>query len=181
MTTGSFLHNFSSVYWIFTKLDHMIPLWKGKNPIYFGVIRSKGKVTYYKYNFWQRSFPQDNFSSVFPCGRGRTLFILGSLPLYRLIIYIDGCILWCTHFLFLCKIRYSVSVNIKNRCSIYRLEVKSTCILLIFKLQISSHWHWGRNVDLNIEYHVYVQSSKWKFEFTGPNQILEFIIIYRYI
>jgi hypothetical protein len=36
----------------------------------------------------------------FPCGRGRTLFILGSLPLYCLIIYIDGHILWCTHFLF---------------------------------------------------------------------------------
>jgi hypothetical protein len=32
----------------------MIPLWKGKNPIYFGVIRSKVKVTYYKYNFWQQ-------------------------------------------------------------------------------------------------------------------------------
>ena len=31
-------NNFSSVYWIFTKLGHMIPLWKGKNPIYFGVI-----------------------------------------------------------------------------------------------------------------------------------------------
>jgi hypothetical protein len=25
--------------------DHMISLWKGKNPIYFGVIRSKVKVT----------------------------------------------------------------------------------------------------------------------------------------
>jgi len=48
LTTGSFRHyNFSSVYWILTKLGHMIPLWKGKNPI-----------------------------------------------------YIDGCILWCTHFLF---------------------------------------------------------------------------------
>jgi hypothetical protein len=35
----------SSVYWNFTKLDHMIPLWKGKNPIHFGVIRSKVKVT----------------------------------------------------------------------------------------------------------------------------------------
>jgi hypothetical protein len=46
LTTGSFPHdNFSSVYWIFTKLDHMIPLWKGKNPIYFGVIRSKVTVT----------------------------------------------------------------------------------------------------------------------------------------
>jgi hypothetical protein len=35
----------SSVYQIFTKLGHMIPPWKGKNPIYFGVIRSKVKVT----------------------------------------------------------------------------------------------------------------------------------------
>jgi hypothetical protein len=39
------LNNFSSVYRIFTKLGHMIPLWKRKNPIYFGVIRSKVKVT----------------------------------------------------------------------------------------------------------------------------------------
>ena len=38
LTTVSFPHNFSSVYWIFTKRDHMIPLWNGKNPIYFGVI-----------------------------------------------------------------------------------------------------------------------------------------------
>jgi hypothetical protein len=46
LTTGSFLHdNFSSVYWIFTKLGHMIALWKGKIPIYFGVNRSKVKVT----------------------------------------------------------------------------------------------------------------------------------------
>ena len=30
---------------MYTKLGHMIPLWKGKNPIYFGVIRSKVKVT----------------------------------------------------------------------------------------------------------------------------------------
>ena len=37
--------DFSSVYRIFTKLCHMIPLWKVKNPIYFGVIRSKVKVT----------------------------------------------------------------------------------------------------------------------------------------
>ena len=39
------LWKLSSVYWIFTKHGHMIPLWKGKNPIYFGVIRSKVKVT----------------------------------------------------------------------------------------------------------------------------------------
>ena len=82
--------NFSSVYQIFTRLGHMIPLWKEKNPIYFGVIRSKVKVTvtYYKYNFSQ----QDRFCTItlvlyigsltnlvtwFPCGRGRTLFIVG--------------------------------------------------------------------------------------------------------
>ena len=38
-------NNFSSIYRIFTKLGHTIPLWKGKNPIYFGVIRSKVKVS----------------------------------------------------------------------------------------------------------------------------------------
>ena len=38
-------NNFSSVYRIFTKVGHMIPLRKGKNSIYFGVIRSKVKVT----------------------------------------------------------------------------------------------------------------------------------------
>ena len=38
-------NNFISVYLIFTKLGHMIALWKGKNPIYFGVISSKVKVT----------------------------------------------------------------------------------------------------------------------------------------
>ena len=46
LITGSFPHdNISSVYWIFNKLGHMIPLWKGKNPIYFGVIGSKVTVT----------------------------------------------------------------------------------------------------------------------------------------
>jgi hypothetical protein len=42
--TGFPHNNFSSVYRIFTKLGHMIPLWKGKNPIFLGVIRSKVKV-----------------------------------------------------------------------------------------------------------------------------------------
>ena len=64
-------NNFSSVYRIFTKLDHMIALWKGKNPIYFGVIRSKVKVT-----------------------------VTINIIFYRLIIYIDVHILWCTHFLY---------------------------------------------------------------------------------
>jgi hypothetical protein len=36
---------FSFVYRIFTKLGRMIPLWKGKNHVYFGVIMSKVKVT----------------------------------------------------------------------------------------------------------------------------------------
>jgi hypothetical protein len=46
LTTGSFPYdNFSSVYWIFNKPGHMIPLLKGNNHIYFGVIRSKVKVT----------------------------------------------------------------------------------------------------------------------------------------
>ena len=36
-------NNFSSVYRIFTKLGHMISMWKGKNSIYCGVIRSKVK------------------------------------------------------------------------------------------------------------------------------------------
>ena len=46
LTTGLFPHdNFSSVHWIFTKLGHMITLWKGKNPIYYGGIRSKVNVT----------------------------------------------------------------------------------------------------------------------------------------
>jgi hypothetical protein len=46
-------------------LGHMIPLWKGKSPIYFGVIRSKVKV-----------------------------IITINKKNYRLIIYIDGHILY---------------------------------------------------------------------------------------
>jgi hypothetical protein len=46
-----------------------------------------------------------NLATWFPCGRGRTQFILGSLPLYRSIIYIDGHILWCTHFLLMIKLQ----------------------------------------------------------------------------
>ena len=81
-----FLHNnFSSVYRIFTKLGHMI---EGKNPIYFQVIRSKVKVTVTMHIiFDNRVVSADNFSSVYwifnkldhmiPCGRERTLFILG--------------------------------------------------------------------------------------------------------
>ena len=56
-------NNFSSVYRIFTKLDHKIPLWKGKNPIYFGVIRSKVKVT--KNIFWQHDRFRTITSSIY--------------------------------------------------------------------------------------------------------------------
>ena len=59
-------NNFSSVYRIFTKCGHMIPLWKGKNPIYFRVIRSKVKVTVTINRIVDnRSLPHDNFSSVY--------------------------------------------------------------------------------------------------------------------
>jgi uncharacterized membrane protein len=80
----------------------MIPLWNGNKPFYFGVIRSKVKVIVTINRIvdnrivsaqvlYIESLP--NLATWFPCGRGRTLFILGSLPLYRLIMYIDGYIL----------------------------------------------------------------------------------------
>jgi hypothetical protein len=48
-----FPHNsFSSVYRIFTKLGHMIPLWKGKNPIFGGLLRSNVKVIVTINNFF---------------------------------------------------------------------------------------------------------------------------------
>jgi hypothetical protein len=42
----------------------MIPLWKGKNHIYFGVIRSKVTITINRI-FDNGSFLHDNFSSVY--------------------------------------------------------------------------------------------------------------------
>jgi hypothetical protein len=112
----------------------MIPLWKGKNPIYFGV-KGQGH-SYYKYNFWQQdrfrtislvlyigSLP--NLATWFPCGRGRTLFILGSLPLYSLIIYIDGRILWCTHFLFNYWLTLNILSLVLHNC-IYQMHFSLT-------------------------------------------------------
>jgi hypothetical protein len=66
----------------------MIPLWKEKNSIYFGVIRSKVKVIVAINRIVNNrivsaqvlyigSLP--NLATWFPCGRGRTLFILESL------------------------------------------------------------------------------------------------------
>ena len=42
----------------------MIPLWKGKNPIYFGVIRSKVAITINRI-FDNRVVSAHNFSSVY--------------------------------------------------------------------------------------------------------------------
>ena len=80
----SFPHdNFSSVYWIFNKLGHMIPLWKGKNPIYFGV-KGQGHLLYIE--FLTSCFHitlvlyigfLPNLTRWFPCGRGRTYLFWG--------------------------------------------------------------------------------------------------------
>jgi hypothetical protein len=109
-----FLHNnFSSVYRIFTKLGHMIPLWKRKNPIYFGVITiipfdNLYRRAYFVMHLWpndpkiNRDLPLPHGNHVvkfgkdpiyrtkvimwkppycqkFDLGRGRTLFMFGSL------------------------------------------------------------------------------------------------------
>ena len=53
------------------------------------------------------------------------------------------------------------------------------------KTRIYRLWLWRQNFDINISNPVplpqdkwSMQSLKWKFEFTGPNHILEFICIY---
>jgi hypothetical protein len=91
-----------SVYWIFNTPGHMIALWKGKTPINFGAIRSKVKVTitiniifdngcfHITLILYIGSLP--NLTTLLPCGRGRTVFILGSLgqrskPVH---LYMDG-------------------------------------------------------------------------------------------
>ena len=114
MTTGSFLHNFSSVYWIFNKLGHVIPMWKGKNPIYFGVIRSKVKVT-----------------------------VTINIFFYRLIIYIDGRILWCTHFLFSFR---TISPSIRR----HTLDTFYKCICELYQENLSTSLEPGSIVDLDI-------------------------------
>ena len=73
-------NNFSSVYQIFTKLGHMIPLWKRKNTIYFGVIRSK-----VKYNF----LPFDNlYRLAYFVMHTFLVFFLGSFG------HVHGYIMW---------------------------------------------------------------------------------------
>ena len=59
LTTGSFPHdNFSSVYWILTKLGHMIPLWKRKNPIY---IDAHISCSTFKHNLVSLFFPAESY------------------------------------------------------------------------------------------------------------------------
>jgi hypothetical protein len=127
LTTGSFPHDsFSSVYWIFTKLGHMIPLWKGKNLIYFGVIRSKVKVTvtinimfdngrFHMITLVLYIGSLTNLATWFPCGRGRTLFILESLR---------------------SKVKVTVTINIifDNRIVLYRRAyfVKHTFLVHLY-------------------------------------------------
>ena len=123
MSTGSFPHdNFSSVYWIFTKLDHMIALWKGKNPIYFGIIRSKVKVTvtinrivYVCNKIILFSFFSERFDHHCPwvgnCvgRRNYRYFYLFILSLSILCIYIFACVL--THLILR---KYNVSNILTN-------------------------------------------------------------------
>jgi hypothetical protein len=78
---------------LYARLETCRIMWLGMASVHTG-FRTITLVLYI------RSLP--NLTTWFPCGRERTLFILGSLPLYRSIIYIDGRILWCTHFLYLC-------------------------------------------------------------------------------
>jgi len=78
-------NNFSSVYQIFTKLGHMIPLWKGKNPIYIEV-KGQGHLLLIEF-LTTGSFPHDNFSSVYwiftkldhmiPLWKGKNPFYFG--------------------------------------------------------------------------------------------------------
>jgi hypothetical protein len=81
LTTGSFPHdNSSSVYWIFTKLDHMIPLWKGKNPIYFGVVVKKYIYSNGDIDLW----PNDpKINRVLPLPQGKHVAKFGKDPIYR--------------------------------------------------------------------------------------------------
>jgi hypothetical protein len=73
-----------------------------------------------------------NLATWFPCGRGRTLFILGSLPLYRLIIYIDGRILWCTHILFIVTAGFDINflTDLSIRASAILILLARNCKLL---------------------------------------------------
>jgi hypothetical protein len=117
---------------------------EGEEPYIFWGHYVKGQGhCYYKYNFWQQGRfctitlvlyigSLTNLATWFPCGRGRTLFILGSLPLYRLIICIDGCILWCTHFLFT-NVTVYFAYSWQNGNILLSLGRKSKTLLHLYK------------------------------------------------
>jgi len=90
-----------------------------------------------------------NLATWFPYGRRGTLFILGSLPLYRLIIYIDGRILWFTHFLFLFKYQLNCSdksiaklhFHIIKVCTIKKVIEKNLLKKSVLKRFNNVIWH----------------------------------------
>jgi hypothetical protein len=68
-----------SVYWIFTKLGHIISLWKGKNAIYCGVIRLKVKGTM----TLTLDLNDPKINSVLPLPQGNHVAKFGQDPIYR--------------------------------------------------------------------------------------------------
>jgi hypothetical protein len=76
-------NNFSSVYRIFTKLGHMIPLWKGKYPIYFGVIRSKVKVTVTINRIFDNRVVSARINRILPLPQGNHVAKFVKDPIYR--------------------------------------------------------------------------------------------------
>ena len=94
-------NNFSSVYWIFTKLGHMIPCGRGQ--------RSRSPLLSIEF-LTTGSFLHDNFSSVYwnftklghmiPLWKGKKPIYFGVITIIPFDNLYDGRILWCTHFLF---------------------------------------------------------------------------------
>jgi hypothetical protein len=60
-----------------TNLDHMIPLWKGKNPIYVGVIMSKVKVTVTINIIFDNRIVDPNINRVLPLPQGNHVVKIG--------------------------------------------------------------------------------------------------------
>jgi hypothetical protein len=64
--------------WIFNRLGHMIPLWKGKNPIYFGVITIMPFD-----NLYRRAYFVMHTFLVFIHLRGNHVVKFSKDPIYR--------------------------------------------------------------------------------------------------
>ena len=141
MTTWSFPHdNFSSVYWIFNKLGHMIPLWKGKNSIFGGSLgqRSRSPLLWIEF-LTTGSFPHDNFSSVYwiftklghmiPLWKGKNPIYVGAITiipfdnLYRRAYFVMHTFL--VHFGLL-KFRKAVSLKVQVKMINLRTSYKDS-------------------------------------------------------